>query len=162
MLLVPRYRYLRVDLLLAKLLYRIRFLNCVRTAVSSQTAGRGGSVEGVHRTAGNRLSSQSRRPISRAGEGHITDTKCATWPPQEPQHQSGAKPYRLDTKSLIIGGATSVNYRGVEEVLARKFLVTDNFSDPRDTPRAARAPTLKCAACVVFPSFCNTGTSRVL
>ena len=42
----------------------------------------------------------------------------------EPQHQSGAKPYRLDTKSLIIGGATSVNYRGVELAeLRRRYMI---------------------------------------
>jgi hypothetical protein len=75
------------------------FLNCVRTAFQVKRQGGGGSVEGVHRTVANRLSSQSRRSTSRAGEGHAEDTNGATMPPQEHKHQSGAKPYRVDTKS---------------------------------------------------------------
>ena len=54
---------------------------------------RGVSVEGVHQTAANRLSSQSRRSISRAGEEHAPDTNV---PPDH--HRSHS------TKSYLLGG----------------------------------------------------------
>ena len=83
----------------------------------------------MHRTAANRLSSQSRRSTSRAGEGHITDTNGSTSHQRSPQHQSGATSRRITglPLTLIRGSSGLLNslYANAHGVVWRKLPVLD-------------------------------------